>query len=166
LKSRDSNLHAYSHSVIDRLTYRFTTEKGNEYLCYFLSYAEYFYKYPRVALKIFAFNLELITAPDLASSLYDPRIAVTVAGIIHHFLASKIHCVVYVCDARDNRESTRAHKFDKWFEKHNNGNIVHVKGVIHAGGINLINAMLIHKDNKLKDEFIAAFLDLNNTSEK
>lgn len=64
---------------------------------------------------------------------------------------------MYICDNSDNHEKARFHKFTHWFKQYNDGNILQLKGVIRAGNTNILNAMLIHKENKLLNEFIEAY---------
>ena len=79
------------------------------------------------------------------------------ATILQAFLNSQVNAVVYVCDNSDAREKARFHKFTNWFRAYNDGNIIQLKGVIRAGNTNILNALLIHKDNKLINEFIEAY---------
>ena len=79
------------------------------------------------------------------------------ATIIKAFLNKYENVVVYICDNGDNREKARFHKFTNWFKLYNDGNILQLKGVIRAGNTNILNAMLIHKENKLLNEFIEAY---------
>ena len=65
--------------------------------------------------------------------------------------------VVYICDNSDNRENARFHKFNNWFKAYNDGSIIQLKGVIRAGNTNILNALLIHKDNLLINDFIEAY---------
>ena len=87
----------------------------------------------------------------------DKRIAVTVATILKVFLNEKENAVVYICDNNDNRERARFHKFTTWFKLYNDGSIVQLKGVIRAGNTNILNALLVHKDNPLLNDFIEAY---------
>ncbi|MEO7486163.1 MAG: hypothetical protein ABIU77_03645 [Ferruginibacter sp.] len=89
------NLHAYNFDRFDDLTFLFTTEAGDEYQCYFLSYADYFPSHPDIASNFFSFNLKLISnngKPFRKGS--DKRIADTVITIVGDFLGSKSNAVV------------------------------------------------------------------------
>ncbi len=46
-------LHAYNFYRLNDLTFLFTTEAGDEYQCYFISYAEYFASQPDIAPNFF-----------------------------------------------------------------------------------------------------------------
>jgi len=91
----------------------------------------------------------------------DNRIAATVAAILKAFLHEKENAVVYICDSSDNREKARFHKFTTWFKIYNDGSIIQLKGIVHANNTNILNAMLIHKDNSLLNNFIEAYEILN-----
>jgi Family of unknown function (DUF6169) len=64
---------------------------------------------------------------------------------------------VYICDNSDRREKARFHKFYHWFKQFNDGSIVQLRGVIRAGNTNILNALLIHKDNPQLNDFIEAY---------
>lgn len=161
----DSNLRGYDLIIIDDLTFYFITESGDEYKCYFLSYAEYFSAYPEIASKVFAFNLELLNPQQKHKGL-DKRIADTVITIITNFLSSHINAVVYVCDTSDKKEKARFRKFKSCFNYYEQPGIIQVNGSIDIGGIVLYNALLVHKANKLMNKFVEAFLDLNSNEGK
>jgi len=64
---------------------------------------------------------------------------------------------VYICDNSDNRENARFHKFTNWFKQYNDGSIVQLRGVSRAGNTNILNALLIHKNNPQLNDFIEAY---------
>ncbi|HEX6848032.1 MAG TPA: DUF6169 family protein [Chitinophagaceae bacterium] len=136
--------------------YSFTTRTGCEYDCYFFDFSSPFCDYPDLAPKIFGFNLILKYKPADIIGL-DKRIAATVADIIKVFLRKHSNVVVYICDNSDNREKARFHKFYHWFKSYNDGSFIQLRGVIRAGNTNILNAMLIHKDNPQLQDFIEAF---------
>jgi Family of unknown function (DUF6169) len=114
--------------------------------------------YPDLAPKVFGFNLELKFKPeDLDKIALDKRIAATVTTILKAFLNEKENVVVYICDTSDNREKARFHKFINWFKAYNDGSIIQLRRVIHAGNTNILNALLIHKENPLLNDFIEAY---------
>ena len=94
---------------------------------------------------------------DIDKVPLDKRIAATVTNIIMAFLHEKENVVVYICDNSDSREKARFHKFYHWFKQYNDGSIVQLRGVIHAGDTNILNALLIHKDNPQLNDFIEAY---------
>ena len=157
LKHSASALQPYNYTTYKPDYYTFTTINGCEYHCYFLDFSSAFEPYPNLASKVFSFNLELKYRPvDKIISL-DKRIAVTVATIIQTFLNQKENVVVYICDTSDNHEKARYHKFTNWFKTYNDGSIIQLRGVIRAGNTNILNALLIHKENKFLNEFIEAY---------
>ncbi|HEX6847984.1 MAG TPA: DUF6169 family protein [Chitinophagaceae bacterium] len=83
--------------------------------------------------------------------------ALTVTTILRTFLNQQSNVVVYICDNSDNREKARFHKFYHWFKTYNDGSFIQLRGVIRAGDTNILNAMLIHKDNPQLQDFIEAF---------
>ena len=148
----------YQILKIDELLYSFTTSIGCKYHCYFFDFSTAFSDYPALAPKVFGFNLELkYQPPELTKVGLDKRIAVTVTNILKVFLHQKDEVVVYICDNSDRREKARFHKFTNWFKMYNDGSIVQLRGVIRAGNTNILNALLILKDNPLLNEFIDAY---------
>ena len=157
------NLQPYKYETYKPDYFSFVTDSGIEYVCYFYSYSEYFKDYPAViSSKVFAFNLEQLVDKKKKISGTDKRIADTVITIVGDFLNSKINAVVYVCDNSDGIEAARARKFLSWyrFSEHPSHKIIKVSGDLDAGGITLYTALLIHKNNKLKNELVLAYLDL------
>lgn len=158
LNNRASNLQPYNYITHQPDYYTFTSSVGCEYHCYFYDFSTAFYLYPALAPKVFGFNLELKFKPDsLVKIPLDKRIATTVTTIIKAFLHENENAVVYICDNSDNREKARFHKFTNWFKMYNDGSIVQLRGVIRAGNTNILNALLIHKDNPLLNDFIEAY---------
>ncbi len=128
------------------------------YHCYFFDFSAAFADYPELAPKVFGFNLELKFKPENLNKVPpDKRIAITVTAILKIFLQQKENVTVYICDDSDKREKARFHKFTSWFKLYNDGSVVQLKGVIHAGNTDILNALLIHKDNPLLNEFIEAY---------
>lgn len=157
------NLHAYHIYRISELYYSFTTDAGDEYQCFFISYADYFASKPDIAPHFFSFNLKLISNDgNPIRKGTDKRIADTVITIVGDFLNSKINAVVYVCDNSDGKEAVRARKFLSWYQfyEHPSHKIIKVSGDFDAGGITLYTALLVHKNNKLKNKLVLAYLEL------
>ena len=158
LKKQALNLQHYQTSRINERLYSFTTGIGCIYHCYFFDFSAAFSDYPDLAPRVFGFNLELKSRPEGLDKIpLDKRIAVTVTDILKAFLNEKENVVVYICDNSDSREKARFHKFYHWFKQFNDGSIVQLRGVIHAGDTNILNALLIHKDNPQLNDFIDAF---------
>lgn len=156
------NLHAYHIYRLSELYYSFTTDHGLEYKCSFTSSEEYFKDYPSIASKIFSFELVLVKKPKDKKFPTDPRIADTVITIVGNFLNSKINAVVYICDTSDGRSAARARKFNSWFayEEHPSHQIIKVSTDFDGGGLMLYTALLVHRKNKRKNEFVQAYLEL------
>lgn len=152
-----SALHPYQISKISERSFSFTTSSGSVYYCYFFDFSSAFAPYPDLALNVFGFNLELKDKPTDKKVGLDKRIAATIVTIIRAFFDEKENVVVYICDTSDNLEKARFHKFTNWFRLYNDGSIVQLKGVIRAGGVNILNTMLIHKENVLLNEYIEAY---------
>ncbi|MBX3242234.1 MAG: hypothetical protein KIT80_14685 [Chitinophagaceae bacterium] len=147
--------------------YTFITSNGCEYHCYFFDFSTPFSDYPELAPNVFGFNLELKFKPEgLDKVPPDKRIGETVTIILKTFLREKKNVVVYICDNSDNREKARFHKFTNWFRAYNDGTIIQLRGVIRTGNINILNALLIHRDNLLLNDFIEAYQILTEVYSK
>ena len=157
-----TSLQPYKFVTFSSDYYSFVTAAGIEYICYFTPYGEYFKKYPSaISSKFFSLNLELADK-KLKPKGVDKRIADTVITIAGDFLNSKINAVIYICDNSDGREAVRARKFLSWYNyyEHPSHKILKVSGDLDAGGITLYTALLVHKNNKLKNQLVLAYLDL------
>jgi len=86
--------------------------------------------------------------------------------LIKEFLSSKINAVVYICDNTDERHAVRFRKFTTWFDSPDDNDFIQVTGYLNAYGAEYYSALLLHKDNKLKNSFIRAFQELNNQAPK
>jgi Family of unknown function (DUF6169) len=158
LKKQDLNLPLYPISRINERLYSFVSSSGCIYHCYFFDFATAFSDYPELAPKVFGFNLELHFKPDDPITVpLDKRTASTVTTIVKAFLHEKENAVVYICDNSDNREKARYHKFTNWFKLYNDGSIIQLKRIVRAGNTNILNALLVHKDNPLLNDFIEAY---------
>jgi hypothetical protein len=159
-----SRLRPYLIQKIDEFTYGFTTSKGIEYYCSFLSYAEYFANHPDIAPYFFSFNLALKDRKIKLPPGTDKRIADTVVSIVGDFLISQTNAVVYVCDNSDGKESARARKFLSWFNyiDHPSHNIIEVTSNFNAGGMFIYSSLLVNKKNKRFTEMVMAYLELTD----
>ncbi len=163
----DLSLQPYNYTVLKPDYYSFITESGDEYFCYFSSYADYFSDYPRIAPHIFSFNLEL-RKKRLKHKGIDKRIADTVITIVGHFLSGLINAVVYVCDSSDGKESVRSRKFISWFNFYHYefSDILQINSNFKVGGMMLYTALLVHKKNKQMKEFVEAYIDFTEDNDK
>lgn len=155
----------YKTIIVHHNYFQFTTSAGIVYACYFLSYSEYFKEYKGIAENIYSFNVEILKGGKAKGS-NDDRIGRTIIEILKLFLSGLENAVVYVCDTSDGKELFRKRKFDLWFKKYDDGTIIKIDGLIVTTDFNIYNAMLIHKENRLKNTFIEAFTDLNRSSDK
>jgi Family of unknown function (DUF6169) len=162
------NLQSYQLQKTNERTYSFITEKGIEYRCIFISYAEYFPNHPDIAPNFFSFNLELKDPKAKLPRGTDKRIADTVISIVGDFLATQTNAVVYVCDNSDGKEAARNRKFLSWFDyyDHPSSKIVQVTSNFTVGGLFIYSSLLIHKKNKRFNDMVLAYLDLTKDDEK
>jgi hypothetical protein len=158
-------LQPYKTNIVRNNYFEFTTSDGTVYLCYFLSYSEYFKNYGEIAGNIFSFNVDIVRGRKTGISS-DERVGRTIIEIVKGFLSGLENAVVYVCDTSDGRELLRKRKFDQWFRKYDDGTIIKVNGHIAVPNFNIYNAILIHKENQKKNKFIEAFNDLNESGNK
>ncbi|MEO6405491.1 MAG: DUF6169 family protein [Ferruginibacter sp.] len=148
----------YNYITLKPDYYTFLASNGFEYHCYFYDFSFPFSDYPRIASKVFGFNLELKSKPEISHSKgLDKRIAQTVVTILKEFLNIRKNAVVYICDNSDKREKARFHKFTNWFMKYDDGSFIQLKGILHTGNTYVLNAMLIHRDNEFLNDFIEAY---------
>lgn len=159
----DFILQPYRLLRINDLTYSFTTDAGVVYQCSFVSYAEYFFEYPEIASKVFAFNIDRKDS-TLKPRGKDPKIADTVVKIVGDFLVSQINAVVYVSDPSDGKGVARSKKFKSWFNyyEHDSIQIQQVNSCLEVGNEKLHTALLVHRKNKLKNKFVEAYLNLTD----
>ena len=164
----DLNLRPYRLQRIDEFTYSFTTDKGIDYRCSFLSYAEYFPNHPDIASTFYSFNLDLKDKLAKLPRGTDKRIADTVISIVGRFLDSKVNAVVYVCDNSDGKEAIRAKKFLSWFNyfEHPSGKIIQVSHNFKAGGMLIYSSLLVHRKNKQFKKIVLAYLELTQDEDK
>ena len=163
------NLHAYNFYQFDDLTFLFTTQAGDEYQCYFLSYADYFASQPDIAPNFFSFNLKLISNEGVPIRKgTDKRVADTVITIVGDFLSSKSNAVVYVCDNSDGKERARSRKFLSWFDyyDHPSSKIIQVTSNFTVGGLFIYSSLLVHKNNKRFKDMVLAYLELTKDDDK
>ena len=162
-----TNLQPYKTTLLKPGYHYLITDKDIEYVCFFASFDYFFKDYTAIASKVFAFNIELVHKEDTENQKgIDKRLAVTIVSLIKEFLSLKINAVVYVCDNTDERHAVRFRKFTTWFDSPNENDFIQVTGYLNACGAEYYSALLLHKDNKLKNTFIRAFQELNNQTPK
>ncbi len=154
-------LSPYQLTEPDDFSYEFVTSQEVHYQIYFLDYSAMFVDYPDVSKFIYTFNIDVISGNE-KSAFTDERIGITVVEVFKKFFAKIENVIVYVCDTTDEKHYARKRKFDSWFWKYNDGNIIKEDGIAIIEGIEIINALLVQKDNPKLNEIIFAFKDLNN----
>ncbi len=92
----------------------------------------------------------------------DERIGLTVVEVFKVFFMRRKNVAVYVCDSLDERHLARKRKFDFWFWKYNDGSIVKEDGIAVVDDMEILNSLLIHKENPHCTKIIFAFKELNS----
>jgi hypothetical protein len=123
-----------------------------------------FDEYPDIASLFYTFNIDVEKGKSKEQPL-DRRIAVTIAQIIRKFLIDVEKGVIYICDSSDRKEHIRKRKFDIWFREHDDGTIIKVDHSVLVEGTTILNSLLVHKDNPLKNRFLEVFFKINNDAE-
>lgn len=144
----------------DEYSFEFITETGIKYKIYFLDYSFMFLDYTHISCPVYSFNIDAIEGnPDNTHS--DERIGMTIAKIINLFFSKINNVAIYVCDSLDERQYARKRKFDLWFYLYNDGSLIKEDGLAVIEGVEIYNAMLLHKQNRQLTEIILAFKELN-----
>jgi hypothetical protein len=130
----------------------------------FLSMVSCFQSYPDFADKTFTFNIDVIGGETEAAAL-DERIGITIVEVFKLFFRKIENVVVYVCDMTDERHLARKRKFDLWFWKYNDGNIIKEDGIAVIEDTEIYNSLLVHKNNPHLATIILAFKELNEKAD-
>ncbi len=144
----------------DDFSYQFTTSSGISYHVYFLDYSYMFAEYPDLSGNVYSFNID-VTEGDTEISANDDRIGQTIVEVFRIFFSRIENVSVYVCDNSDERHLARKRKFDFWFWKYSDGSIIKEDGVAVVEDMEILNSLLIHRNNPRCAEIIFAFKDLN-----
>lgn len=161
------SLQPYKTTLLKPGYHYIITDKHIEYVCFFALFDYFFKDYPSISSKVFAFNIELLNKEDIDKQKgTDKRLTLTIVSLIKEFLSLKTNAVVYVCDNTDERHAVRFRKFTTWFDSPGASDFIQVTGYLNAYGAEYYSALLLHKDNKLKNSFIRAFQELNNQTPK
>ena len=124
-----------------------------------------FYQYPSLAENIYTINIDVLEG-DIDGTIEDDRIGVTVIEIFKLFFANIENAVIYICDSNDNRQYARKRKFDVWFNKYNNGNLLKENGIAVIEGTKILNTILVSSLHPKANEIITAFKTINRTAEQ
>jgi hypothetical protein len=120
-----------------------------------------FEKYPAFSDNVYTFNIDVIYG-DADESISDERIGLTIVEIFKSFFYEMKNVAIYVCDRLDDRQLARKRKFDWWFWKYNDGSIIKEDGIAVVEDVELINSLLIHRDNPHLLDIILAYKHLND----
>lgn len=153
-------LSPYPLQEADKFSYQFTTDAGITYHVYFLDYSYMFADYPDLSDNVYSFNID-VTDGDPDIIVADEKIGITVVEVFRLFFMRIKNVTVYVCDSSDERHLSRKRKFDFWFWKYNDGTIIKEDGVAVVEDVEVLNSMLLHRNNPHCAEIIFAFKDLN-----
>lgn len=124
-----------------------------------------FYDYPDFSSHTFTFNIDVVSG-SAEDALSDDKIGVTIVEIFKLFFSKMENVVVYVCDMSDERHMARKRKFDWWFWRYNDGSIIKEDGIAMVADVQIINSLLIHKDNPHLTTIIKAYKDLNSRADE
>lgn len=155
----------YPLSEIDNYSFGFTTDQQVTYIAYFLEYGYMFYDYPDFAADTYTFNIDIVSG-NADAALNDDRIGITIVEILRLFFNRIQNVVVYVCDMSDERHMARKRKFDWWFWKYSDGSIIKEDGVAVIEDVQILNSLLVHKDNPHLTAIILAYKDLNDGADE
>jgi hypothetical protein len=144
----------------DEDAYEFTTYQQIKYSIYFIDYGFMFSDYPAIAGNIFSFNIEVIAGNETEAAV-DERIGITVVETFRLFFEKMSNVAVYVCDSLDERQRARKRKFDLWFWKYSDGTILKEDGIAIVEEVEILNALLVHKQNPNLLPIILAFKEIN-----
>ena len=153
-------LSPYPLREADNFSYQFITDAEVTYPIYFLDYGYMFADYPDLSDNVYSFNIDVIDG-NAGIFAADERIGQTVVEILRLFFSRVENVTVYVCDSSDERHMSRKRKFDFWFWKYNDGSIIKEDGVAVVEDVEVLNSMLLHRNNPHCAEIIFAFKDLN-----
>ncbi len=153
-------LSPYLLQEADDFSYQFTSDEGIMYHVYFLDYSYMFNEYPHLAQNIYSFNIDVITG-DTGLTGEDERIGLTIVQVFNIFFTRQKNVAIYVCDSADERHIARKRKFDFWFWKYNDGSIIKEDGVAVVENMEILNSLLVHRNNPHCAEILFAFKDLN-----
>jgi Family of unknown function (DUF6169) len=149
----------------DDYSYEFLTDQSIKYLVYFMDYNYMFYQFPALAENIYTINIDVIEG-DIEETIKDERIGQTIIEIFKLFFANVKNAAVYICDSNDDRQYARKRKFDSWFNKYNNGSILKEDGIAVLEDIEILNSILVSKNNPQLIEIIIAFKAINKTADQ
>jgi len=148
--------------LFDGEGFSFVTDFGVEYNCYFVEYGFLLEAEDLKHIKILSFNIEPIYR-SLKPNL-DPKVKETVKEIITEFFKTPEDVLIFICDSVDQRQKSRARKFDAWFNQSENIKIEKYDFKTVSDGVEILNSLLIHFDHPLKIRIVQEWKELNDNS--
>ncbi len=109
------------------------------FIIFILDYSYIFADYTLFADHVYTFNIDVADG-DINAGI-DERIGVTVVEVLRNFFNKIENVIVYVCDNSDERHLARKRKFDLWFWKYNDGNIIKEDGIAMVEGTEILNSL-------------------------
>lgn len=103
----------------------------------------------------------IISIIDGVASYRDPAIKATVIAILEEFFKLDFVSLVYICDTRDNRQSSRQRLFSIWFQSYaGKEDFHHEYRELRVDDTGYYIALLTRKDNPLLSDRLEAFEQL------
>ena len=100
----------------------------------------------------------IIRIADGTISHRDPKIQATVIAILEEFFRQDYVTLVYICDTRDGRQTSRQRLFSMWFFAYpKKDDYVHEYRELLVDGVGYYMALLGRKDNPLLPERLESF---------
>lgn len=145
--------------------YRFETDKGIFYSVSFTDGSFYFINLPPY-IPVFEMSIKVVSLGKYMSPPRDPRVEVTIVAIFRLFLAEHENSVVYICDNLDEKQAARHRKFDMWFQRHTNTELVKYDSHFIVDSQEIYASLIFHSLNPFKQNLIQVFLNQANEYDK
>lgn len=139
--------------------YSFLTDNSVVYNVEFTDGAYYFFDLP-ADVPVFELNIKVLNAAESIIQPYDKRVEITIVNILSTFFNDNKNSLIYVCNNLDNRERARSRKFNSWFNKNTTFSVEKYDINFTMHNIIILASLIVHTENKRKDELIKRFFDL------
>jgi hypothetical protein len=153
-----SILQPYSFTYGDG-KYSFITDNSVVYNVEFTDGSYYFFDLP-ADVPVFELNIKAMNATESIIQPYDKRVETTIVNILSTFFNDNKNSLIYVCNNLDNRERARSRKFNSWFNKNATFSVEKYDINFTMQNIIILASLIVHTENKRKDELIKRFFDL------
>jgi Family of unknown function (DUF6169) len=153
-----SILQPYSFTYSDG-KYSFITDNSVVYNVEFTDGSYYFFDLP-ADVPVFELNIKAMNATESIIQPYDKRVETTIVNILSTFFNDNKNSLIYVCNNLDNRERARSRKFNSWFNKNATFSVEKYDINFTMQNIIILASLIVHTENKRKDELIKRFFDL------